>query len=446
LADGFVTFSRRKFPYKLGEGSLLIPLTFKLRKMKVECGDNNEDSKALALAGKKVAKEILSVVKKQKAMGESLDFLLCFEKEVYYYLGHYAINPPTVPNAKIALAYYQKSRDIDALFYDGKDWNDNIDDKIVLAKAIIDRKELVNREEKIPVDNIARQKQQYQDSVKQGCFGDAIHFGMKLVITLKVAREMLYAERVLIEIAALSRRVHGQEHRITKQIEYDLCEMKRRLVILVTEKEVLGLHQCLEYLDNGTKMRVKGPIGTPRDEESEKTFIINTFWPTIAKDGILPLFTPGTPVICHGLDKPFTYEGNPCEYDLSHLNGKIGDINRLRDEGISLEHPTIYFEDTNLKPCAVPHSHIRILFDLPAAEEVGLEAIKEGGKNKDGEGKMQLPKPKKKRKDKDKNKKKDDDVSMERESPDVASLATVLGVVLGAGCLFAVYLKLCGVW
>ena len=149
-------------------------------------------------------------------------------------------------------------------------------------------------------------------------------------------------------------------------------------------------------------MRVKGPIGTPRDEESEKTFIINTFWPTIAKDGILPLFTPGTPVICHGLDKPFSYEGNPCECDLSHLNGKIGDINRLRDEGISLEHPTIYFEDTNLKPCAVSHSHIRILFDLPAAEEVGLEAIKEGGKNKDGEGKMQLPKPKKKRKDKDK--------------------------------------------
>ena len=108
MADGFVTFSRRKFPYKLGEGSLLIPLTFKLRKMKVECGDNNEDSKALALAGKKVAKEILSIVRKQKAMGESLDFLLCFEKEVYYYLGHYAINPPTVPNAKIAVAYYQK--------------------------------------------------------------------------------------------------------------------------------------------------------------------------------------------------------------------------------------------------------------------------------------------------------------------------------------------------
>ena len=58
---------------------------------------------------------------------------------------------------------------------------------------------------------------------------------------------------------------------------------------------------------------------------------------------------------------------------------------------------------------------------------------------------MQLPKPKPKKKKKDKDKKKDD-VSMERESPDAASLATVLGVVLGAGCLFAVYLKLCGVW
>ena len=155
----------------------------------------------------------------------------------------------------------------------------------------------------------------------------------------------------MIEIAALSRRVHRPDHTTTKRIEHELKDMKQRLVMLVISVETanVGLYQALDYLESGKKMRVKGPINqSKRDEERETTFIVNSSCPPL-------LFTPGTPVICQELGAPFRFANEPSrEYNLSHLNGKFGDINRHRDESLS-EHPTVYFEDTNMKPCIIPH-------------------------------------------------------------------------------------------
>lgn len=354
MATGFVSFTERKFPQ-----SELFALVFKLRKSTLENGRDKEECEALAKDGKKLAKEILSKVRKRKAKGEPYSLLACFEKEVYFCLGQHTLNE----NPKIALSYYQKSREIDAPFFDGLDWDNNIDDKISLAKALGERDNW-NEPQKIPVDNVARQKLEYANAIKRRDFGDAIQYGMKLCITLEMTREKLYAERVLTEIVTLSRRIHGPDHTTTKQVEYDLRKIKQRFVMLVLSVETanIGLYQALEYLEDGKKMRVKGPVNqTKRDEYREQTFIVDTSCPPL-------LFGPGTPVICQGLDAPFRFEGDPLrEYNLSHLNGKIGDINRCCDEGLS-EHPTVYFEDTSLEPCVIPHSLIRILFELPEVQ------------------------------------------------------------------------------
>ena len=81
MADGFVSFSRRKFAKALD----FVALTFKLRKMKLECCDDKEDNKALARDDKQLAKDILSKVRKRRGKGESSsEYLSCFEKECYY--------------------------------------------------------------------------------------------------------------------------------------------------------------------------------------------------------------------------------------------------------------------------------------------------------------------------------------------------------------------------
>ena len=168
---------------------------------------------------------------------------------------------------------------------------------------------------------------------------EAIRNATTLAGALSAALDgQIEAERILTKYLPISRRVHGEKHSQTKEIEDLLHICQRRFVVLENGEEF----KALRYEDGGDKCVVQGPVKSHYYEGHNECTEYTV-------DSSSLLITNGTPIVCQGLQKG------------AHLNGKLADIRSYDNEK---ERYTIYFEDTKLKPVAVKRKNVRIVFDL----------------------------------------------------------------------------------
>ena len=160
---------------------------------------------------------------------------------------------------------------------------------------------------------------------------------MNLATTLEKAHHSIEAERLLTKLVAISKRVHGPDHNVTKEAESNLQRCKVRCVRINSR---IGVFQALRYEEDGKKCVVQGPIANPRNIQEGGTL-------TVDSSDVLR-FALGTPVVCDGLKKA------------THLNGKVGDL-RYWDE--DNECYKVHFEGGGLE--SMRAKFLRILFELP---------------------------------------------------------------------------------
>ena len=197
-------------------------------------------------------------------------------------------------------------------------------------------------------ERLANAFQFFNDQVKrEGAEStEAISAAVILASSFSLAGHGIEAERLITKYAPISHRVHGDEHRITKDAESVLDVCKSRFVVLENGEEF----KALKYEDGGNKCIVQGPVVTRElfdypDRRGGTT--------VYTVDCSSLLFVLGTPVICQGLQKS------------AHFNGKLADARSFDKDK---ERYTIHFEDTSLKPVAAKKENVRIAFDLSDVE------------------------------------------------------------------------------
>ncbi|KAK1740089.1 hypothetical protein QTG54_009039 [Skeletonema marinoi] len=161
-----------------------------------------------------------------------------------------------------------------------------------------------------------------------------IYAGVALAKALLDERRTIEAEKLLSNLVDISRRTHGHEHRSTKSVLSVLTSARERKVVIRFEG-FSGWFQALRYENEGEDCVVQGPIAFESnvDEEEQCSF---------DSTDIIPF--PGTPVICHGLQKA------------AHLNGKIGDV---RDLDVKEKEDGSKYFDKDIDRCVV-HFKIRL--------------------------------------------------------------------------------------
>ena len=100
--------------------------------------------------------------------------------------------------------------------------------------------------------------------------------GTNLARSLIMAGHGGEAERLLTKLVTTSKRAHGINHSMTKQIEAALRFVNERIV-MVKHKGKPKMFQALRYEDDGNKYVVKGPISMtgPRNFDEEETVTID---------------------------------------------------------------------------------------------------------------------------------------------------------------------------
>jgi len=171
------------------------------------------------------------------------------------------------------------------------------------------------------------------------------------------------AERLVTKLAAISRRVHGPDHKITSELVKLLKECKVRYVLVLPENKPF---QALRYENDGEICVVTGPITmpkgiyvdsnliVPRNKDDERTY-------RVENSLIVPteFFTLCCPVICHGL------------VSASHLNGELGEVRNMKPYEAETTQLAVHFEKKNLKSALVKPANLRIAFELPDEVEKG---------------------------------------------------------------------------
>jgi hypothetical protein len=154
------------------------------------------------------------------------------------------------------------------------------------------------------------------------------------------------AERLATELATISRRVHGPDHKITIKATEWLEKNMDRYVIVLPDDE---LFQALRYENDGEICIVTGPVAMPRNLEDKRMY-------HIANNLVIP--NKGCPVICHGL------------VSASHLNGELGEVRNKNSnqDGTGLRFG-VYFEKKNMKSALVKPENLRIAFKLPVSSK-----------------------------------------------------------------------------
>ena len=149
------------------------------------------------------------------------------ERDTYTDLGHIAYNEGTKEGAKTAMAYLEKCRDIQKELRDldgvaqseNNIWYAKSDCDYLEGRSMCDNKEYLERRQK-----------SYEKAVKK--YGQenirTLKSGRSLAIVLTDAHHSLEAERLLTKLAAISKRVHGPDHCITKKIEFRLQKLKEQ--------------------------------------------------------------------------------------------------------------------------------------------------------------------------------------------------------------------------
>ncbi|KAL9185739.1 hypothetical protein ACHAXT_003516 [Thalassiosira profunda] len=202
--------------------------------------------------------------------------------------------------------------------------------------------------------DIRKLRRTYQEQVNK-CrdHDDTLTAGLALAGALKSTAHTIEAERLLMNSAADSKRLHGPDHPMTREFESNLRACKRRHVTMV-HRGKQQLFQALEYNDDGSKYVVRGPMR----QKSSKGELRNVAEYSVPTANILPV--DGTPVMCIGLKRSV------------HLNGRIGDV-RGRNERINAlevhfdlapEHQQRIFAHESLGACLVKPENLLILFDI----------------------------------------------------------------------------------
>lgn len=97
----------------------------------------------------------------------------------------------------------------------------------------------------------------------------SIHGGLNLADGVENAYHRFEAERLVAKLAALSHRVHGQDHSTTKYTQSYLRLLKRRFVALICESRGGVFFETLQYEGDGEMLVAKGPI----NEENESNHV-----------------------------------------------------------------------------------------------------------------------------------------------------------------------------
>jgi len=334
LATALVTFSESNYNPE-NNGFHLEALSRKLDAL--AWSDQTEDMEET----KKIANKILSMVQQFKMRNYSpLDGVLQIEAQAHGQLGSVHLKEETKQIAKAAMKHFERGRDISKAI--------GITQDIATAEANLAMAKLTwmggSNDERGETCQEAYNQSLGQDYEESPI---TIQLGMNAAHVLYQAHHVIEAERLFSKIATVSNRVHGPDHEITKRTEFNLQYSKARYVIFRTGGKNF-LFQALRYEDDGEKCIAYGPLeerlSSPRNvPEGETT--------TFATKDVIPI--PGTPVICHGLEK------------VSHLNGKLGDVRSWDEE--KTDRYEVHFEDKGLKPCSVKSENVRILFELPDA-------------------------------------------------------------------------------
>ena len=154
------------------------------------------------------------------------------------------------------------------------------------------------------------------------------------------------AERLVTKLAAISRCVHGPDHKITIELVKLLNECKVRYVLVLPENKPF---QAVRYENDGEICVVTGPITmpkriyddtirvdsnliVPRNKDDERTY-------RVENSLIVPteFFTLCCPVICHGL------------VSASHLNGELGEVRNMKPYEAETTRLAVHFEKKNVK-------------------------------------------------------------------------------------------------
>lgn len=269
-------------------------------------------------------------------------------KFAYMALGQLSEEDKTVDGYEMALRCYEQLRDIFKSEYD--------EVEATRMEALMDEvkaklaggKEPYNEENEDKMLKIMRGE--YEDAVRR--YGEhspdtltsGVYFSKALANSGKDSFE---CERLLNKLAAISRRAHGPNHPITKDIEMGLGLCRQREVVLLTRGGMPTYQVLRANYDEGTYV-IKGPIAEwEREPHKEKTVTVAIGGFKYPNDVVI---APGMPVICHGLKNK------------AHLNGKIGDVRSF--DGKTLLY-VVRFEDKSLKSAFVKQENLRIVFDLP---------------------------------------------------------------------------------
>jgi len=178
-----------------------------------------------------------------------------------------------------------------------------------------------------------------------------MQLGVHLASRLSLANHTIEASRLLDRLVIISHRVHGSDHKETKNAELWWQRLKLRYVVWIGTEE---MYQALRYENDGKSCVIQGPLSkVVREDNGVPVETLENNAASGTTD-VVPsaeiLFSFGLPVMLHGLKKA------------AHLNGKIGDV---REHCTLSDRWVVHLEDKDLKPVKVKHENLRIVFDLP---------------------------------------------------------------------------------
>jgi len=172
---------------------------------------------------------------------------------------------------------------------------------------------------------------------------ESINAGICLATALHKTRQITQSERLLEQLALISRRTYGFDNDLTQIVESNLQNVKIRYVCVESDRGKTSFYQALKYKEDGTTLVVHGPLNGPLAHPL--TNILDSDIKSFHSKDIIP--GPGTPVICY---KP------------GHKKGRVGEV-RAREETGKLK---VQFADKSIR--TLMQENVRVLFELPNKE------------------------------------------------------------------------------
>ncbi len=284
---------------------------------------NNADDKTEGEANCAKILSIIEDMKRNEYLAQSWkELYVYFEAAAYGAVGSFYMRLDTEESLKNAKLYLEKARDV------FKEMGDEMP-MLMAEKKIASIESRISGEENLCVDTLQKIYSYLKRTIGE-TDPQTIGAGADVAEALCLSFHAIEGERLLSKLVESSRRVHGMEHECTKRIMSYLQRMKERIVITKDGQPFIALRY------DGDSCIVKDP--TVDDDEMETK---------ISASVIAYL---GTPVVCEGLQQ------------LTHLNGKIGDVRKVDLEEGKCQ---VHFEEAGLGHAEIKFSNLRIIFNLP---------------------------------------------------------------------------------